>query len=228
MRVKLLTAILLMGIVGTIVGTIGIAPSAWGTSYITVTGIATSSSSIDITWTDADTTSVITDYIVQTSGDNGITWQTFNDGIGTDKRATIPDLQPGLVYFVKVTAVINGVMSDHYSHTGIATKPLAPTNVQGNIDVISRTLNMTWGIPANTPRDSFKVVEHKSTGDIIHTTTNMGLNFDVSTYLDDQIVRTTVYTIKHNVDSAGTAFDVRVCGLDPTPHGEKRLPNRIC
>lgn len=209
-------AILLMGIVATI----GLTPSA-SAANIHVTAWAVSSSGIDLHWSDPDTTSVITDYIIHKSANNGVTWEIYDDGVNTGNTASILGLSPGQYYQIKVTAVINGAMSNHFGDAAATTRPLALTNVIGHINVTSKTLDMSWQYPVNAHHDGFAAIEYRTINGIPsvieHSTTTQSISIDVSSYHDLDWVRLNMVAVKHGVFSEFTPFHILVCGLDPTP-----------
>lgn len=62
--------------------------------------------------------SAITDYIIQYSSNSGVSWNTFNDGIGTSTSTSITGLTAGTGYIFRVAAQNNvdiGVYSDSSS-----------------------------------------------------------------------------------------------------------------
>lgn len=77
---------------------------------------------------------VVTDYTVQSSGDGGKTWQSFNDSVSTATTVTVTGLANGTAYVFRVAA-INGVGTGAYSAASGAVTPApvaeAPTNVTG-------------------------------------------------------------------------------------------------
>lgn len=64
-------------------------------------------SQVSLTWTAPSvlTQTPITDYVVQYSSDNGLTWNTFNDGTSSSTGATVTGLTNGTSYKFRVAAV---------------------------------------------------------------------------------------------------------------------------
>jgi hypothetical protein len=113
-----------------------------------VTGTA-GDTQVVLTWTAPASNGgvAITDYIVQYSSDNGLTWQTFNDGISTTASATVTGLTNGTAYKFQVAAV-NSVGQGSYSSVSTASTPteaLAPNPTGLTATAISSTqINLSW------------------------------------------------------------------------------------
>ncbi len=119
----------------------------WG-----LTGTA-GNAQVQLTWLAPENNggSPITDYILQRSADNGISWSTFNDGSSVNTNGTITGLSNGTAYIFRVAAT-NTLGTGDYSEPSTSlipkTVPGAPTNLTGTAGVSQVTLN--WIAPAST------------------------------------------------------------------------------
>jgi titin len=95
----------------------------------------------------------ITDYVVQSSTDNGATWTTVADGVSTAARAVLTGLTNGVQHRFRVAAVTNGVVGVFSPISNAITpfdrnaKPAAPTNVSGSL-VGSGRYSLQWNAVA--------------------------------------------------------------------------------
>lgn len=90
-----------------------------------VTGTA-GNAQVSLTWTApaADGGYAITDYVVQSTTNNGTTWTTFSDGVGTAASATVTGLTNGTEYKFRVAAV-NAIGTGPWSTTSAGVTPSA-------------------------------------------------------------------------------------------------------
>ena len=94
--------------------------------------------------------SVITDYTVQVSADDGATWTTFQDGVSALTSATVTGLTNGAVYMFRVAAV-NSLSSSDWSVASPPTSPRAladpPTSLIGI--AVDGKISLSWTAPLN-------------------------------------------------------------------------------
>lgn len=114
--------------------------------------------------------SAISDYIIESSSNNGSSWSTLSESVSTERTAELVGLTRGSTYLIRVTAVNgegNSVASSSLSAIP-AVKPLAPTNIVVN----SRTttsISISWTAPDNGGR--------AITGYYIQRSTDAGANW---------------------------------------------------
>jgi len=107
--------------------------------------------SVDLTWViPTDNGASITDFVVEYSVDNGLSWNVFDDGTSTAAFTTVSGLANGTSYLFHVAA-INDVGQGDSSEASIATTPVGipdqPTSLLaagGN-----RSVTLTWSAPTN-------------------------------------------------------------------------------
>jgi large repetitive protein len=94
--------------------------------------------------------SAITDYRVEFSSNNGASWTTFSDGVGTGTTATVTGLVNGTSYVFRVAAV-NALGTGAFSANSVAVTPIdfpgAPTSVTASAGNGQATLS--WSVPAS-------------------------------------------------------------------------------
>jgi titin len=95
--------------------------------------------------------SSITDYKVELSSNNGITWTTVNDGVSSNLSANISNLRKGASYQFRVSAV-NAIgasaASAVLSATTLATVASAPISLVSS-DVQSTSAVISWSAPTD-------------------------------------------------------------------------------
>ncbi len=101
----------------------------------------------------------ITDYIIETSNDDGQTWSVFDDGISTQTTATVTthggvDLQNGTPYRFRVLGV-NRVGNGEFSPQSAAITPLRLPTAPLNLAVVSgnAALDFSWTAPTDDGED---------------------------------------------------------------------------
>lgn len=115
--------------------------------------------------------SAISDYIIESSSNNGSSWSTLSESVSTERTAELVGLTRGSTYLIRVTAVNgegNSVASSSLSAIP-AVKPLAPMNIVVN----SRTttsISISWTAPDNGGR--------AITGYYIQRSTDAGANWN--------------------------------------------------
>jgi len=105
-----------------------------------------------VSWTEADHNhgSSVYDYIVEYSTD-GLTWTTFDDGVGTDTEVTVTGLTNGTSYTFRVSAV-NWYAASNPSLSGAvlaATVPDAVTGL-GAVWYEGAQSTLSWAAPADS------------------------------------------------------------------------------
>ncbi|MGI9447900.1 MAG: fibronectin type III domain-containing protein, partial [Pirellulales bacterium] len=101
----------------------------------------------------------ITDYIIETSVDDGVTWVVFDDGTSTLTTATVTqhdgvDLQNGTSYRFRVLG-INRVGNGEFSPQSAAITPLRLPTAPLNLAVVSgnAALDFSWTAPTDDGED---------------------------------------------------------------------------
>ena len=101
----------------------------------------------------------ITDYIIETSVDDGVTWVAFDDGTSTLTTATVTqhdgvDLQNGTPYRFRVLGV-NRVGNGEFSPQSAAITPLRLPTAPLNLAVVSgnAALDFSWTAPTDDGED---------------------------------------------------------------------------
>ena len=131
-------------------------------------GIA-SGTSVYLTWSaPASNGAAITDYLVQSSANNGSTWSTFADGTSAATGATVTGLSAGSGYIFRVAAV-NGVGSSAYSSSSLSTSLGTPPNPP--IDVVGTASSGQVALSWSTPTPTFGGLKD-STGTCATTVSN--------------------------------------------------------
>ncbi len=102
---------------------------------------------VSLSWTApaTDGGSLITDYLVQYSSDDGINWTTFDDGISTSTSSTVTELANGMTYVFRVAAR-NAAGTGPYSSPSSSVKRPDLTDVTLGSDGTSRDnlTNLWW------------------------------------------------------------------------------------
>lgn len=104
---------------------------------------------VSLTWTPPfNNGSIITDYIIQYSSNNGVSWITFNDGTGANSSATVTPLVNGRSYIFRVAAV-NSVGIGPYSLNSNPAIPNITVGAPTNLVAIpgNGLVNLTWAAP---------------------------------------------------------------------------------
>ncbi|NBP88256.1 MAG: hypothetical protein EBU59_07070 [Planctomycetia bacterium] len=99
----------------------------------------------------------ITDYRVQFSTNDGVTWQNFTDGPGTDPQTTVGNLTNGLFYRFRVAAVTaSGTLLGEWSTASLPVQPVgesaAPTDVTATpvVENGGNAIDVSWTAPTQT------------------------------------------------------------------------------
>lgn len=106
---------------------------------------------LDLSWPEPNNGgSAITDYLIQYQIGSSGTWQTWNDGVSTNRTFAFSPLTNGQLYGVRVFAGnAAGWSATPVTSSGTPyTAPSSPTGVQVSL-VDSRTLNVTWNAPTS-------------------------------------------------------------------------------
>lgn len=93
-------------------------------------------------------TSSITDYVIQYS-QNGGSWTTYNDGVGTSTNRTVTGLSNGDAYRFKVAAV-NAVGTGLYSSASSAVTPSSSSTTTTSTTTTSTTLSTSTTVANNS------------------------------------------------------------------------------
>lgn len=108
---------------------------------------------VTVTWSAVTSTyAVITDYIVEYSTNNSVSWQVWNDGVSTATSATLTGLTPDVPVSIRIKAVNSiGVSPASVAVTvtprSVATAPSAPLNVVATAGDTRATVR--WSAPSN-------------------------------------------------------------------------------
>jgi len=145
-----------------------------------------------LNWVTAVNTSssATTDYNVEVSRDNGLTWRSVKSGASTSTSLTVSGAAPGTTYLVRVAAV-NAVGQSEWlvgSVTTLATTASVPRSLASS-NLGTNSLSLGWGLPDSNGGAAITnyQVEVTSNGSnswtvIPHTASNQ-LGFNVSNLL---------------------------------------------
>jgi hypothetical protein len=91
---------------------------------------------------------LITDYEIQYSSDDGMTWQTWSHDPSSLTSATVTGLQNGTTYVFRVAA-INAVGQSEYSATSMAVTPVTTPDVPAGVSALASTQRavVSWSAP---------------------------------------------------------------------------------
>jgi len=109
-------------------------------------------SQVSLNWTapSSDGGSAITDYTIQYSGNDGVSWSTFSRSASTATAATVTGLINGSSYRFQVAAV-NAAGTGSWSSTSAAvtprTVPAVPTSVSSTAG--NGRVSLSWAVPAS-------------------------------------------------------------------------------
>lgn len=99
----------------------------------------------------------ITDYRIQFSANDGVTWQNFSDGPGTGTQATVPKLTNGEFYRFRIAAVTaTGTLLGEWSTASLPIQPLgesaAPSSVTATpvVENGGGAVDVSWTAPTQT------------------------------------------------------------------------------
>ena len=117
----------------------------------------------------------IADYVVQYSGDNGLNWTTFVDGVSTSTTTTVKALQNGTGYRLRVSAVDSQNVKSSWAYSPTvtpATVPGPPTAVIGTIG--NTQVILSWTTPVTNGGAPIKdyLIQYSSDGGLNWTTVN--------------------------------------------------------
>jgi len=151
----------------------------------------------------------VLDYLVQSSGDNGVTWTTVNDGTSTATTATVAGLTNGAGYLFRVAAVSAAgqgswaTVSNGVTPVGL---PSVPTNVAAA--VANGQAVLTWSSPTNT--GGLAIVDY-----VIQSSSNGGATWIT---LNDDVTGVTGLTVPNLTN--GIAYIFRVAAVNSFGAGE--------
>jgi len=156
---------------------------------------------VDLSWS-APTNNggyTVTDYIVQRSTDNGVSWTTVSDGASTNTTAAITGLSNGTSYIFRVAAA-NSAGTGSYSLNSVAlmpqTAPSIPYNILGTAGV--SLVALTWNAPSND--GGRPILDY-----IIQYSSNSGINW---TTFEDGVSTMTSATITGLINGTGYIFRI--------------------
>jgi cyclophilin family peptidyl-prolyl cis-trans isomerase len=129
---------------------------------------------VSLSWTAPASTggSAITDYIIEYSSNNGVTWTPFADGTSTATTATVTGLANGTSYVFRVAAknsVGTGLFSANSAAVTPRTTPDAPTGVSGTAG--TGQVSLSWTAPASTGGSAITdyIIEYSSNNGVSWT-----------------------------------------------------------
>jgi titin len=163
------------------------APGGLTTAVAPTAGVG--SGQVKLTWTAAASNgAAITDYVIESSVDEGTTWTTVNDGVSPATSYTVSGLTNGTQYSFRVAAK-NAVASGAWTAAVLAT-PLGAPGAPGGLTaaaapaagVGSGQVKLTWSAPAsNGAAITDYVIESSADGGATWTTVNDGVSTATTT-----------------------------------------------
>jgi hypothetical protein len=163
-------------------------------------------SQVSLAWNapSRDGGNAITDYIIQQSSDNGMSWTTFSDGTSTSTTTTVTGLTNGTEYLFRVAAK-NSLGTGSYSANSAS---LTPRTVPGapslNGSAGLSKVNLSWGTPANNGSPVTDYLVEYGTGGT-WTIFNDGESASIGTTVTG-LINGTQYTFRvRAVNAAGTS-----------------------
>ncbi|NBQ98580.1 MAG: fibronectin type III domain-containing protein, partial [Microbacteriaceae bacterium] len=115
---------------------------------LVVSGITTGSYTLDWKAPTFNGGASITDFIVEISRDNGLTWQSVKSGTSTSTSLTVSGASPGTTYLVRVAAM-NAVGQSEWltgSVNTLSTTASAPRSLSSS-NLGSNSVSLGWGLP---------------------------------------------------------------------------------
>lgn len=143
--------------------------------------------------------SPVTDYIIESSSNSGISWTVVNDGISTNLSYTVTGLSNGQAYQFRVAAV-NAIGTSSYSNIAslnVLDIPSAPLNLALSVNA-PKAIDLSWNSPTNNNGSNI-------TDYVIEYSANSGSSYTV---FSDGVSTTTSSTITGLSDN--TAYLIRV------------------
>jgi titin len=164
-----------------------------------------------LTWTapSSEGSAPVLDYLVQSSGDNGVTWTAVSDGTSTATTATVTGLTNGAGYLFRVAAVSAAGQGSWATVSNVVTPvglPSVPTNVAAA--VADGQAVLTWSSPTNT--GGLAIVDY-----VIQSSSNGGATWLT---LDDDVSGETGLTVPNLTN--GIAYMFRVAAVNSFGAGE--------
>ena len=113
-----------------------------------------SSSSLILSWLAPTSTGgqAITNYLVEYSGDSGVTWAEYTKPVSTETFLALSQLTPAKTYSFRVVAITSSATSSPstaVSATTLAAAPSSPRNLAFSA-VTKSSLTLSWQAPLNT------------------------------------------------------------------------------
>ncbi|NBX75308.1 MAG: fibronectin type III domain-containing protein, partial [Proteobacteria bacterium] len=148
-------------------------------------GGAAGNTQVSLEWTAPSSNggALITDYSIQYSSNNGITWIDFSDGVNTSTSAIVTGLANGTSCLFRVAAVnLAGIGS--YTQTAVGITPLttpgAPTGVTGTAG--NTQVSLSWTAPSNDGGSAITdyVIQYSSNSGTSWTTFSDGTSTSTS------------------------------------------------
>ncbi len=162
--------------------------------------------SVTLSWLEPSSTggSVVTDYIIESTVDAGLTWSTLNDGVSTALTYHIAGLTANISYAFRVTAV-NSIGRSPTSNTVVLIPaPLDPPAPVENLKSFPRVLGayVSWAAPLDNGGSTIE-------GYVIDYSTDGGLHYSTYTRVEDGKMFSTMSGL-----DGGIEYTVRVRALN--------------
>jgi hypothetical protein len=176
------------------------APGGLTTAVAPTAGVG--SGQVKLTWTAAASNgAAITDYVIESSVDEGTTWTTVNDGVSPATSYTVSGLTNGTQYSFRVAAK-NAVASGAWTAAVLAT-PLGAPGAPGGLTaaaapaagVGSGQVKLTWNPSADNGLAITDYVIESSLNGTTWTTVNDGVSTE-TTYTVSGLTNGTLYSFR--------------------------------
>ena len=167
-----------------------------------------------LSWTVPDDNgAAITDYVVEYSDDNGLSWNLFADSVSTDTSVTVTGLTNGTPYLFQVAAV-NSVDTGDYSLPSSAVtpagRPAAPTDVDAEAGDTEAVLS--WTVPDD---NGAAIIDY-----VVEYSDDNGVSWNL---FDDSISTDTSVTVTGLTN--GTPYLFQVAAVNSVDTGDYSLPS---
>ena len=166
--------------------------------------------SVTLSWLEPSSTGghAVTDYIIESTIDAGLTWTTLNDGVSTALTYPITGLTANISYAFRVTAVNSVGLSPASNTVILVPAPLDPPAPVENLKSSPRILGayVSWDIPFDNGGSAIEgyVIDYSSDG---------GLHYSTTTRVEDGKMYSTLSGLNSGVEYTVRVRAVNVNGI---------------